>query len=81
LFFRNCSPKAGEHLPRCDSGRSPLTYSQRNSFSDLNKHTLVTTVVHYNSPQDVQKVMDMCMKQGMAATLERLAELLLKLRV
>jgi hypothetical protein len=42
---------------------------------------LVTTVVHYNSPQDVQKVMDMGMKQGMAATLERLAELLLKLRV
>jgi hypothetical protein len=25
------------------------------TFADLKEHTLVTTVVHYNSPEDVQK--------------------------
>jgi uncharacterized protein YndB with AHSA1/START domain len=49
------------------------------TFTDLNKHTLVTTVVQYNSPEDVQKVMDMGMQEGMASTLERLDELLLQL--
>ncbi|GJI90384.1 SRPBCC family protein [Duganella hordei] len=49
------------------------------TFSDLKEHTLVTTVVHYNSPEDVQKVIDMGMKEGMASTLERLDELLLTL--
>ncbi len=41
--------------------------------------TLVTTVVQYNSPEDVQKVIDMGMKDGLASTLERLDELLLKM--
>jgi uncharacterized protein YndB with AHSA1/START domain len=50
------------------------------TFSDLKEHTLVTTVVHYNSPEDVQKVIDMGMKEGMASTLDRLDELLLTLR-
>lgn len=50
------------------------------SFTDLKEHTLVTTVVHYNSPEDVQKVIDMGMIEGMTSTLERLDELLLTLR-
>jgi uncharacterized protein YndB with AHSA1/START domain len=50
------------------------------TFGDLKAHTLVTTVVQYNSPEDVQKVIDMGMQQGMESTLERLDELLDKLR-
>jgi uncharacterized protein YndB with AHSA1/START domain len=50
------------------------------TFTDLKEHTLVTTVVHYNSPEDVQKVIDMGMEEGMTSTLERLDELLLTLR-
>ena len=46
------------------------------SFTDAKAGTLVTTVVQYNSPEDVQKVIDMGMKEGMASTLERLDELL-----
>jgi hypothetical protein len=36
----------------------------------------VTTVVLYNSPDDVQKAIDMGLKDGLASTLERLDELL-----
>ncbi|RYO74599.1 hypothetical protein DL771_010380 [Monosporascus sp. 5C6A] len=49
------------------------------TFADANERTLVTTVVLYNSPEDVQKVIDMGMKDGMTSTLERLDELLLTL--
>lgn len=49
------------------------------TFSDSKAGTLVTTVVQYNSPDDVQKVIDMGMEQGMASTLERLDELLLEI--
>ncbi|TAL54398.1 SRPBCC domain-containing protein [Pandoraea sp.] len=47
------------------------------TFTDANGHTLVTTVVMYRSPDDVQKVIEMGMEEGMASTLERLDELLL----
>jgi uncharacterized protein YndB with AHSA1/START domain len=48
-------------------------------FADLQTRTLVTTVVLYNSAEDVQKVIDMGLKDGLASTLERLDELLLTL--
>lgn len=51
------------------------------SFTDAagngaSKRTLVTTVVKYDSADDVQKVIDMGLKDGMTSTLERLDELL-----
>jgi uncharacterized protein YndB with AHSA1/START domain len=46
------------------------------TFTDAKETTLVTTVVVYNSPEDVQKVIDMGLKDGMTSTLERLDELL-----
>ena len=46
------------------------------SFTDAQAHTLVTTVVRYDSAEGLQKVIDMGMKEGMASTLERLDELL-----
>lgn len=50
-------------------------------FTDAKERTLVTTVVLYNSPEDVQKVIDMGLKDGMTSTLERLDDLLLTLGV
>lgn len=49
------------------------------SFADMGDHTLVQTLVTYNSPQDLQTVIDMGMKEGLTSTLERLDELLLTL--
>ena len=49
------------------------------TFTDASGHTLVHTVVSYASPADLQKVIDMGMKDGLASTLERLDELLLTL--
>ena len=46
-------------------------------FTDLQTRTLVTTIVLYDSAEDVQKVIDMGLKDGLASTLERLDELLL----
>jgi len=46
------------------------------TFTDLSDHTLVTTVVTYASSEDLQKVIDMGMKEGLTSTLERLDELL-----
>ncbi len=46
-------------------------------FEDLQARTLVTTIVLYKSAEDVQKVIDMGLKDGLASTLERLDELLL----
>jgi uncharacterized protein YndB with AHSA1/START domain len=51
------------------------------SFADAQAHTLVTTVVRYASAEDLQKVMDMGMKEGLTSTLERLDELLVSLGV
>ena len=49
------------------------------AFTDAKQHTLVTTVVQYKSAEDVQKSIDMGLKDGMASTLERLDELLLRI--
>jgi len=46
------------------------------SFTDVRERTLVTTLVSYKSPEDVQKAIDMGLKDGLASTLERLDELL-----
>lgn len=46
------------------------------AFSDASDRTLVTTVVQYASPDDLQKAIDMGMEGGMASTMERLDELL-----
>lgn len=45
-------------------------------FTDASERTLVTTIVTYDSPEDVQKAIDMGLKDGLASTLERLDELL-----
>ena len=50
------------------------------SFTDAQERTLVTTLVQYDSAQDVQKVIDMGLQQGLTATLERLDELLVVLQ-
>lgn len=50
------------------------------SFSDMEAHTLVTTVVRYKSLADLETVINMGMEQGMHATLEKLDQLLLSLK-
>ncbi|MBN9296320.1 MAG: SRPBCC domain-containing protein [Filimonas sp.] len=49
------------------------------SFSDKNEHALVENVVTYASLQDLEKVIEMGLKEGLTATLEKLDELLLTL--
>ena len=46
------------------------------SFADVADRTVVKTIVVYPSADDLQKVIDMGMKDGMTSTLERLDELL-----
>ena len=46
------------------------------TFDDAFERTLVTTVVRYASPEDMQTAIDMGLEGGMASTLERLDELL-----
>jgi uncharacterized protein YndB with AHSA1/START domain len=46
------------------------------AFTEAKERTLVTTIVVYNSADDVQKAIDMGLKDGLASTLERLDELL-----
>lgn len=49
------------------------------SFRDKNDHSLVETVVTYNSLNDLETVIQMGMKEGLTSTLERLDDLLLTL--
>jgi uncharacterized protein YndB with AHSA1/START domain len=49
------------------------------SFTEKDERTLVTTVVQYASPDALQTVLDMGMRDGLTSTLERLDELLPKL--
>ena len=49
------------------------------TFTEAGVHTLVRTVVAYGSAEDLDKVIAMGMKDGLASTLERLDELLLVL--
>jgi len=44
------------------------------TFADASDRTLVTTIVLYASPDDLQKAIDMGLEGGMASTLERLNE-------
>lgn len=46
------------------------------TFEDNSEHTFVTSVVTYESLEDLEKVISMGMEAGMASTLERLDELL-----
>ncbi|WP_316168721.1 MULTISPECIES: SRPBCC domain-containing protein [unclassified Bradyrhizobium] len=46
------------------------------TFDDGSDRTLVTTKVVYASPEDLQKAIDMGLKDGLASTMERLDELL-----
>lgn len=46
------------------------------AFADAAERTLVTTIVLYASADDLQKAIDMGMKDGLASTMERLDELL-----
>ena len=46
------------------------------TFADAAERTLVTTVVLYASADDIQKVIDMGLKDGLASAMERLDELL-----
>ena len=48
-------------------------------FSDKGEHALVETIVTYSSLSELEKVIQMGMKDGMTLTLEKLDELLLKL--
>jgi uncharacterized protein YndB with AHSA1/START domain len=50
------------------------------AFSDGEDRTLVTTIVLYASSEDLQKAIDMGLKDGLASTMERLDELLPQLR-
>ena len=50
------------------------------TFTDLNQHTLVQTVVTYKSLAELETVINMGMKEGLTATLENLDELLLTLK-
>ncbi len=45
-------------------------------FADVSDRTLVTTIVRYDSPDGLQKAIDMGLEGGMASTMERLDELL-----
>ena len=49
------------------------------TFSDFGKNTMVETVVTYNSLNDLETVINMGMKEGMTATLEKLDDLLVTL--
>ena len=49
------------------------------TFSDVATHTVVETVVSYTSPEALQQVVQMGLKEGLTSTLERLDELLLTL--
>lgn len=46
------------------------------AFTDKDKHAVVKTLVTYNSLADLETVINMGMKEGMASTLERLDNLL-----
>lgn len=49
------------------------------TFTENSGRSFVLTIVHYNSAEELQKVIDMGMKEGLTSTLERLDELLLSL--
>lgn len=50
------------------------------TFSDKETHSLVETIVQYASLADLETIISMGMQEGMAATLEKLDELILTLK-
>jgi uncharacterized protein YndB with AHSA1/START domain len=50
------------------------------SFEDLDEHTIVYTVVTYQSLSDLETIIQMGMKEGLTMTMESLDELLLTLK-
>lgn len=49
------------------------------TFTDKGNHTVVETIATYNSLHDIEKVVNMGMREGLNASLENLDELLLTL--
>lgn len=52
----------------------------RVTFTDKGENALVETIVTYKSLADLEQVINMGMEQGLMATLEKLDELLLKIK-
>jgi uncharacterized protein YndB with AHSA1/START domain len=68
--FCDAEGKLNEALPRANWDAN---------FEDLAEHTIVNTVVTYNSLSDLETVIQMGMKEGLTMTMEGLDELLLTL--
>jgi uncharacterized protein YndB with AHSA1/START domain len=69
--FSNEAGEINQDLPRA---------KWKVTFSDKGDHAVVETIVTYKSLTDLETVIQMGMKEGMALTLEKLDELLLKLK-
>lgn len=69
--FTNAEGEINESLPRAQ---------WLVTFTDKEDHALVETVVTYKSLADLETVIQMGMEPGMVATMEKLDELLLKLK-
>ncbi len=50
------------------------------TFTDKDGNTVVQTIVQYDSLEDLEKVINMGMKEGLTSTLEKLDELLVTLK-
>lgn len=70
--FCNAAGEINEELPRA---RWVV------SFSDCAENTLVETVITYQSLADLEMILQMGMKEGLTATLERLDELIVALNI
>ena len=69
--FSNENGEINKELPRA---------KWKVDFFDGGEKTLVVTLVQYNSPTDLETVVQMGMEQGMTMTLEKLDELLVSLQ-
>lgn len=69
--FSNAEGKINSNLP---------TATWRVNFTDNDRHTIVESIVQYASLEDLEKVINMGMEQGMMSTLERLDELLITIK-
>jgi uncharacterized protein YndB with AHSA1/START domain len=68
--FCDAEGNINEALPRAN---------WQSTFTDLNEHTLVETVVSYPSPEQLEMVLQMGMKEGLTIAMEGLDEVLLNL--
>jgi uncharacterized protein YndB with AHSA1/START domain len=69
--FSNAAGEINKDLPRA---------KWKVSFTDKSENTLVETVVTYNSLADLESVIQMGLEQGMKLTLEKLDELLVRIK-